>query len=196
MRKENKAVIPLELTGLGSAEGDSKSWQVTVDIPAAIGTESMAVRAGQSLELELLAVAISEGVSLSVSGSASAEGQCVRCLTPVDKSLEFSLTRIYYYPDTLARLLNEVSDDSSVYDELDDAYQVRSDSRIDLEPLLIDAIVPQIPYSVLCNPDCLGLCPECGISLAAAKEDHHHEVIDSRWSALAGIFDEQGKKKE
>lgn len=196
MRKENKAVIPLGLAGLGSAEGDSKSWQVTVDIPAAIGTESMAVRAGQSLELDLLAVAISEGVSLSVSGSASAEGQCVRCLTPVDKSLEFSLTRIYYYPDMLARLLNEVSDDSSVYDELDDAYQVRSDSRIDLEPLLIDAIVPQIPYSVLCNPDCLGLCPECGISLAAAEENHHHEVIDSRWSALAGIFDEQGKKKE
>ena len=196
MRKENKAVIPLELTGLGSAEGDSKSWQVTVDIPTAIGTENMAVRAGQSLELDLLAVAISEGVSLSVSGSGRAEGQCVRCLTPVEKSLEFSLTRIYYYPDVLARLLYEVSDDSSVYDELDDAYQVRSDSRIDLEPLLIDAIVPQIPYSVLCTPDCLGLCPECGISLAAAEEDHHHEVIDSRWSALAGIFDEQGKKKE
>ena len=87
MRKENKAVIPLELTGLGSAEGDSKSWQVTVDIPTAIGTENMAVRAGQSLELDLLAVAISEGVSLSVSGSGRAEGQCVRCLTPVELSL-------------------------------------------------------------------------------------------------------------
>ena len=112
MRKENKAVIPLELTGLGSAEGDSKSWQVTVDIPTAIGTENMAVRAGQSLDLDLLAVAISEGVSLRVSGSGRAEGQCVRCLTPVEKSLEFSLTRTHHSPDVLARLPNEVSDNS------------------------------------------------------------------------------------
>lgn len=190
MKQVKKAVIPLELTGLGSGEGDSKSWQVKVALPAAIGTEDMAVPAGQSLDLQVLAVAISEGVSLSVSGAACAEGSCVRCLQPVEKSLDFSLSRIYYYPDELAHLLNEVSDDSSVYADLDEAYQVQPDSRLDLEPLLIDAIVPQIPYSVLCSPDCPGLCPECGIMLAEAEAGHHHDTIDPRWSALADLLDE------
>lgn len=190
MKQVKKAAIPLELTGLGSGEGDSKSWQVKVTLPAAIGTEDMAVPAGQSLDLQMLAVAISEGVSLSVSGATFAEGSCVRCLQPVEKSLDFSLTRIYYYPDVLAHLLNEVSDDSSVYADLDEAYQVQPDSRLDLEPLLIDAIVPQIPYSVLCSPDCPGLCPECGIMLAEAEAGHRHDTIDPRWSALADLLDE------
>ncbi len=196
MKQVSKAVIPLELTGLGSAEGDSKTWSVKVTLPAAIGTEDMAVPAGQSLELEILAVAISEGVSLSVSGGVCAEGTCVRCLQPVKKSFDFSLSRVYYYPEELAHLLNEVSDDSSVYADLDEAYQVQPDSRLDLEPLLVDAIVPQIPYSVLCSPDCPGLCPECGILLAQAEAGHHHEMIDPRWSALADLLKEQGKKNE
>lgn len=196
MKQVKKAAIPLELTGLGSSEGDSKTWQLQVTLPAAIGTEDMAVPAGQSLDLQLLAVAISEGVSLSVSGAARAEGKCVRCLQTVEESLEFSLSRVYYYPEELAHLLNEVSEDSIVYADLDEAYQVQPDSRLDLEPLLIDAIVPQIPYSVLCSPDCPGLCPECGIMLAKAEADHHHEKIDPRWSVLANLFDEQEKKDE
>ena len=196
MKQVKKATIPLELTGLGSSEGDSKTWQLQVTLPTAIGTEDMAVPAGQSLDLQLLAVAISEGVSLSVSGAARAEGNCVRCLQPVKKSLDFSLSRVHYYPEELAHLLNEVSEDSIVYADLDEAYQVQPDSRLDLEPLLIDAIVPQIPYSVLCSPDCPGLCPECGIMLAKAEADHHHEKIDPRWSVLANLFDEQEKKDE
>lgn len=196
MKQVKKATIPLELTGLGSSEGDSKTWQLQVTLPTAIGTEDMAVPAGQSLDLQLLAVAISEGVSLSVSGAARAEGNCVRCLQPVKKSLDFSLSRVYYYPEELAHLLNEVSEDSIVYADLDEAYQVQPDSRLDLEPLLIDAIVPQIPYSVLCSPDCPGLCPECGIMLAKAEAGHHHEKIDPRWSVLANLFDEQEKKDE
>lgn len=196
MKQVKKAAIPLELTGLGSSEGDSKTWQLQVTLPTAIGTEDMAVPAGQSLDLQLLAVAISEGVSLSVSGAARAEGNCVRCLQPVKKSLDFSLSRVYYYPEELAHLLNEVSEDSIVYADLDEAYQVQPDSRLDLEPLLIDAIVPQIPYSVLCSPDCPGLCSECGIMLAKAEAGHHHEKIDPRWSVLANLFDEQEKKDE
>lgn len=196
MKQVKKATIPLELTGLGSSEGDSKTWQLQVTLPTAIGTEDMAVPAGQSLDLQLLAVAISEGVSLNVSGAARAEGNCVRCLQPVKKSLDFSLSRVYYYPEELAHLLNEVSEDSIVYADLDEAYQVQPDSRVDLEPLLIDAIVPQIPYSVLCSPDCPGLCPECGIMLAKAEAGHHHEKIDPRWSVLANLFDEQEKKDE
>lgn len=196
MKQVKKATIPLELTGLGSSEGDSKTWQLQVTLPTAIGTEDMAVPAGQSLDLQLLAAAISEGVSLNVSGAARAEGNCVRCLQPVKKSLDFSLSRVYYYPEELAHLLNEVSEDSIVYADLDEAYQVQPDSRVDLEPLLIDAIVPQIPYSVLCSPDCPGLCPECGIMLAKAEAGHHHEKIDPRWSVLANLFDEQEKKDE
>ena len=36
---------------------------------------------------------------------------------------------------------------------------------IDLEPVLRDAVVLELPFQPLCRPDCAGLCPECGANL-------------------------------
>ena len=33
----------------------------------------------------------------------------------------------------------------------------------DLEPLLRDAVVLDLPFSPLCRDDCAGLCPDCGV---------------------------------
>ncbi|HOW94423.1 MAG TPA: DUF177 domain-containing protein, partial [Mycolicibacterium fallax] len=32
-----------------------------------------------------------------------------------------------------------------------------------------------------------GLCPHCGIALATAEPDHHHEILDPRWAKLADL---------
>jgi uncharacterized protein len=43
----------------------------------------------------------------------------------------------------------------------DDSYPIVDDT-IDLGPMLLDAIVLELPGSPLCREDCAGLCPQCG----------------------------------
>jgi uncharacterized protein len=47
-------------------------------------------------------------------------------------------------------------------------------------------VVTALPVAPLCEPDCPGLCDQCGARLAD-DPDHTHEVIDPRWSALQGL---------
>jgi len=52
--------------------------------------------------------------------------------------------------------------------------------------VLRDAVVPALPFQPVCRDDCPGLCSECGARLAD-DPDHHHDVIDPRWSALSAL---------
>ena len=57
---------------------------------------------------------------------------------------------------------------------------------IDLEPSVRDAIILNLPLNPLCDPDCPGLCPTCGVKWSELPDDHAHEVTDIRWSGLEG----------
>jgi uncharacterized protein len=46
--------------------------------------------------------------------------------------------------------------------------------------------VLSLPLAPVCTDDCRGLCVDCGQRLADLPDDHHHEVVDPRWAALAG----------
>ena len=56
----------------------------------------------------------------------------------------------------------------------------------DLEALLRDTLVEELPLQPLCKPDCKGLCSQCGIDLNE-QPDHHHDVTDIRFAALEGL---------
>ncbi len=45
-----------------------------------------------------------------------------------------------------------------------DGYSVVND-RIDLSKIVIDAILINMPVTLLCKDDCLGLCSGCGVNL-------------------------------
>ena len=62
------------------------------------------------------------------------------------------------------------------------------DDTIDLEQSIIDAVGLDLPFSPVCQADCPGLCPRCGIPLATAEPGHHHDEIDPRWAKLATIL--------
>jgi uncharacterized protein len=58
------------------------------------------------------------------------------------------------------------------------------DDLIDLDPLVAEQILLQIPMKVLCREDCKGLCPHCGISLNQHSCQCYAERIDSRLAVL------------
>jgi len=57
---------------------------------------------------------------------------------------------------------------------------------LDLEPVVHDAVVLELPLQPVCDEDCPGLCAECGVRLLD-DPDHAHETVDPRWAALGAL---------
>ena len=47
-----------------------------------------------------------------------------------------------------------------------------------------------MPLSPLCRPDCPGLCAECGERWDDLPDDHKHEFLDPRFSALDALAEQ------
>ena len=101
--------------------------------------------------------------------------------------------------ETVADLLLSVSPERvrAATDAGDDEDEVREldGDLIDVEPAIRDTVVPALPFQPLDDPDCPGLCSECGVRLAD-DPDHTHEILDPRWSALSGLAGVQDETKE
>ena len=157
--------------------GSMRQMQLTVTAEQPLGSEVIAVPAGSPVELDLRLESVSEGVLVTGTASGDAVGECVRCLREVTERVVVDLTELFGYGDG-RRAPQE--DDEDPLPRLDG-------DQLDLEPTITDALVPALPFQPLCAPDCAGLCSECGIRLDDAEPGHAHEVLDSRWAALAAL---------
>jgi uncharacterized protein len=61
---------------------------------------------------------------------------------------------------------------------------------LDLSAWARDALVLALPDKILCQPDCAGLCPVCGVDLNEQPHEHAERDPDPRWAALAKLRDE------
>jgi uncharacterized protein len=153
----------------------------TVPSPLRIGMQLIAIERDAPVELDLRLESVSEGVLVTGTVSAPTVGECGRCLTPVTGDVEIDLTELYAYPDSVTEATTEADEIGHVVDD-----------TVDLEQPIIDAIGLALPFTPLCQPNCPGLCPDCGTALAEAGPDHHHDKIDPRWAKLAAMLpDEQ-----
>ncbi|GAB3688604.1 YceD family protein [Angustibacter aerolatus] len=146
-----------------------------VPAPSDIGTDVIAVPQGSTLQLELRLEAVMEGVLVSGSVRGHAVGECGRCLIAVEQDVEADVQELYAYSDK--RPAEDVDED--------DVRELEGD-HLDLEPAVLDSLVPVLPFQPVCREDCPGLCSECGVRLAD-HPGHHHDVVDPRWSALQGL---------
>ena len=117
---------------------------------------------------------MSEGVLVTGTATAPTKGECVRCLEPFDGTAEFEFLELFAYPNSTTEATTEEGE----------VYHVEDD-HIDLEPLIVDTAGLEFPLQPVCQPDCPGLCTECGASLAIVGLDHSHEILDPRWAGLA-----------
>jgi uncharacterized protein len=133
---------------------------------------------GADLLLDLRLESVVEGVLATGRASGSLVGECVRCLDPVEVEVDADFQELFYY-DLEDLTAPEREEASVVVEEL-----------VDVEPLVRDAVMLELPLQPLCEPDCPGLCAQCGASLAEDPE-HTHEEIDPRWAALGALVTEE-----
>lgn len=168
--------LRVDITRLGRRPGAMVTLRNTVPSPSRIGVEMIAVERGAPLELDLRVESVSEGVLVTGTVAGPTTGECGRCLTAVSGRVQVGLTELFAYPDSTTEATTEADEVGRVVDD-----------TIDLEQTIIDAVGLDLPFTPLCKPDCPGLCPECGVQLAA-DPGHHHDRIDPRWSKLAALL--------
>jgi uncharacterized protein len=164
--------LVLDTHELGRRAGAMKVVRASVEAPADLGISVIGVPLGSPIELDLRLESVVEGVLVSGSATVEVRGECVRCLGEISDELEVDIQELYVYPGV------EPDDDL--------ASRLEGD-LIDLEPLLRDEVVLDLPFQPLCRDDCLGLCVECGANLNDNPDHRHAAGLDPRWDALRGL---------
>ncbi len=120
---------------------------------------------------------------VTVKGEAVAELQleCDRCLKslsiPVSSSFEVEyVTPDTYQADSAAELLDE-----------DLTISVFDGEVIDIDELVREQLLLELPAQILCQQECKGLCPECGGDRNQADCKCEEAEIDPRWAGLKEI---------
>ena len=116
-----------------------------------------------------------QGLLVNTKMQASCLAECGRCLTEFEQILKVDFTELYYFP---GRAIGETD------------MQLPEDSIIDLEPVLREYMLLEVPINPVCNTDCEGLCPVCGESLTGNSHNHDDEAIDPRLAVLKELLDE------
>ncbi|HLX87792.1 MAG TPA: DUF177 domain-containing protein, partial [Acidimicrobiales bacterium] len=105
-----------------------------------------AVPERSEVEADVVLESVVGGVSVTGSVLAPWSGSCRRCLTPATGVLTLRVREHY----------TEGGDGEETYP--------LADGDVDLEPLVRDAVLLELPQAPLCRPDCRGLCPVCGVN--------------------------------
>ena len=171
----------LDTRELGRRPGSQLGVTRTVPAPAELGIEVLHVPEGSPVEFDLRLEGVMEGVLVTGTATAELEGECVRCLEPIEEELIARFQELYVYDDLHDKAVEH--DDR----DLDDETRRLEDDLLDLEPLLRDAVVLALPFQPLCEDDCPGLCIDCGARLADDPDHTHEAPIDPRWAGLAGL---------
>ena len=170
--------LVLDTRDLGRRAGAMKVVQATAQAPADLGIAVIAVPPGSPVELDLRLESVIEGVLVTGSATVTLRGECVRCLIEISSSQEVDIQELYVYPGSEATE--------------EEASRLEGD-LIDLEPLLRDEVVLDLPFQPVCRPECAGLCVECGVRLDDHPGHTHAPSIDPRWAALRALEGEDDK---
>ncbi|AVV40290.1 YceD family protein [Streptomyces sp. ID05-04B] len=195
-RLDHRKPLVFDTHELGRRPGAQQRLNREIDAPQDLGIQGVVgVPEGAPVELELRLESVMEGVLVTGTARARAEGECVRCLEPLEFDLAAEFQEMFSYPDAddRGRVKADPADDA----EEDEDRLFLEDGLFDLEPVLRDAVVLALPMQPVCQDDCPGLCSECGARLAD-DPDHHHDAVDIRWAALQGLAGspEDGEKDE
>ncbi len=117
------------------------------------------------------------------------EMECARCVEPVRTPLAGDFDLIFRPQDADA----DSAERAITLDETEIGYYEKS--GLLLEDVVREQVLLSLPGRVLCQPDCKGLCPQCGQNLNTGVCACEDTPADPRWNALAGLADKLALKQ-
>ena len=163
-----------DLRTLRIRSGDQAREHVEIELePLVLGGQTYEPRPNPA-PAELAVTRASSGTVLELVLDVALHGPCFRCLQDAELALELRL--------------REYQDAKPEADEM--RLEYLDDDRLDLSAWAHDAIALALPDTILCRPDCAGLCPVCGKDLNVEPHEHVEERVDPRWEALSRLREE------
>lgn len=172
MRNRSELVLDLRKLGLIDRPGEWTRLDTTVPAPEDLRIEMIGVPEGSPMELALQLESVVEGIFVSGTVRAAAQGQDARTLEDLELPLDVAITELFVYE-------REPGDEES--------YTVDRD-RLDLEPAIRDAVVMALPFRPVKDED------EDGEDFRYTLGEDLPESVpetDPRWSALKNLLDEK-----
>lgn len=161
-----------DLGGLRLSSGEGRRLELNVAIdPFSFGGEAYPVEPALVPVRLDISRTTGDGYVLRLRFQATLIGPCMRCLEAAAPTFEVD-----------AREVSQPGES----DDLTSPYV--QDGMLDIRGWARDALALVLPTTLLCRPDCAGLCAECGANLNEAGPDHAHERSpDPRWAKLSEI---------
>ncbi|MFE3252163.1 DUF177 domain-containing protein [Streptomyces sp. NP-1717] len=185
-RLDHRNPLVFDTHELGRRPGALKRLTRSAAAPKDFGIDGViGVPEGAPVELRIRLESVMEGVLVTGTARATAEGECVRCLEPVRQDVAADFQEMFSYPDADDRGRSKQAEPADDAEDDEDRLYIE-DGLFDLEPVLRDAVVLALPMQPVCRETCAGLCSECGIRLDE-NPDHHHDAVDIRWASLQGL---------
>jgi len=100
---------------------------------------------------------------------------CRRCLEPVTGSLEHAVTLVF------------VSSDAPGFEDDDGTHVFDPGGEFDVSNAVREELMLAVDKYVVCDPDCRGLCPTCGVNRNTDSCTCTVEEADPRWEALRAL---------
>jgi len=151
--------------------GEMREVSLEVAAPEKYGEAIAVVSEGTPLDISLRLEGLHEGILATGEVRTRAQAECVRCLDFCELELQVDFQELFAYSSSQA-----------------DSYTVVDDS-IDLGDIIRDAVVLDLPFQPVCQPDCFGLDPETGEKRTEPWSKPDAEGIDPRWQALTTLLE-------
>ena len=158
-------VLKLGVADLLSRPGRRREEHLEVELGgmAVLGSR---VAEGEALQIDLLLEALNEAVVAKGTAAATWVGECRRCLRPLQATLRAPVLEIFETDPTEGET------------------QPLHGDHIDVEPVVREAVLLELPLAPLCAQDCAGLCPQCGSDRNESPCGCTEETVDPRWAGL------------
>ena len=177
MRRPNRAVLSYNVASLlRSAPGTSRTYPVEVEaLPIAED-----VNLAAPIEGEVRLARTGRSILATAELSTAIESHCTRCLRPVVEPINVRIEE-----EALPSIDIESGRPVDQTDE-PDVLRLDQNHELDLAQPVREAISLAEPITVLCRPDCRGLCSVCGVDLNEdPAHEHADEAVDPRLAGLA-----------
>ncbi|MCL4448313.1 MAG: DUF177 domain-containing protein [Actinobacteria bacterium] len=143
----------VNVTKLLNNPGSRVTFSCVGTIPD-LSVTSSRVLSEQNISVDAVFESVHSGVLVSSIIKTVWEGECRRCLSAISSDLILRTKELF---------CQDVALDTADTDYFE-AYPLAMD-KVDLEPMIRDAIVLNLPAVPLCNTRCKGLCSVCGTNL-------------------------------
>ena len=129
------------------------------------------------LNLEAEINKFGKNIRCKVNVKTVAHYNCDRCLEAFDRPLDFRF-----------ELLFHLGKDTLETDEEDVIHLTPETVEVDLGDSITENLLLEIPMKLVCNEECKGMCPRCGVNLNRETCQCPEQTADPRWEKLRDLL--------